>query len=150
MTIYERVTSFVLRLKIHSMCILWTKRYRATTSLNADGITLLIDTSSIGKVDRNFNNVLNHTSSTDGNEIDIPPKIGCNVLPDEFPTHHRKKKSSSTAVVILTKLQMQMQYLPRSIRLPIGVYVINTCNLFIVPIIHYMSDPLYVGNSRLQ
>ena len=66
----------------------------ATTSLSADGITLLTDKEAILKTwTEPFNSVLNRPSSINEDAIDRLPQIECNVLLDEFPTVTETRKS---------------------------------------------------------
>ena len=87
----------------------------ATTSLSADGITLLTDKEAILKTwTEPFNSVLNRPSSINEDAIDRLPQIECNVLLDEFPTVMETRKSVQQ--LSSGKIQVQMQFLQRFIK----------------------------------
>ena len=66
------------------------------------------------KGDRILQKCAQSTSIINGDAIDRLTQIECNVLLDEFPTVMETRKAGSC---YLAKLQVQMQFLPRSIKL---------------------------------
>ena len=95
------------------------KSSRATPLLNADGSTLLTDKDAILKRwAEHFNSVLNRQSSVNDNAINRLPQIECDDLLDEFPTVTETRKAiQHLFIYLLVKHQVQMQFLPKSIKL---------------------------------
>ena len=58
-----------------------------------------------------FNSVSNRPSSVNDNAINTLPQIECNVLLDEFPTVTKTRNT-----ILLAKYQVQMKFLPKSIK----------------------------------
>ena len=87
----------------------------ATPLLSADGRTLLTDKDAILKRwAEHFNSLLNRPSSVNDNAINRLPQIECNALFDEFPSQKQGKQFN---IYLLVKHQVQLQFLPKSIKL---------------------------------
>ena len=90
------------------------KRSGAILLLSADGSTLLTDKDAILKRwAEHFNSVLNRPSSVNDNAINRLPQIECNVCLINFIPSQKQGKQ----FYLLVKHQVQMQFLPKSIKL---------------------------------